>query len=155
MSATVLDAEVKAWLHSIVSDLSEVATAEAGLQAKRKQASSNLSKLGASLTRTEQAITRLTVSYAEGVLTDLAYKSAVRELEQKRDGLMASITSAESERRAIPVSFELVQSLLDDWDIIGIEQRREMLRGLVRHVVVKPHRPRSDVTVVPIWDVGV
>ena len=155
VSAHVLDEEVKAWLRGLVSDLSQVATAEAGLQSQRSQAASNLSKLGASLTRTEQAITRLTVSFAEGVLTDIAYKAAVRELEQKRDGLMASIKSAESERRAIPVSLEVVQLLLDDWDIVGIEQRREMLRGLVRHVVVKPQRPRSDVIVVPIWDAGV
>ncbi|AZL13828.1 hypothetical protein CXR25_14100 [Brevibacterium aurantiacum] len=155
VSAHVLDDEVKAWLRGIVSDLSEVATAEAGLQSKRSQASSNLSKLGSTLTRTEQAITRLTVSYAEGILDLEAYRSATKELEQKRDGLMSTINSAESERRAIPVSLEVVQSLLDDWDIIGIEQRREMLRGLVRHVVVKPQRPKSNVTVVPIWDAGV
>ena len=124
-------------------------------QSQRSQASSNLSKLGSTLTRTEQAITRLTVSYAEGVLGLEAYRSATKELERKRDGLMSTINSAESERRAIPVSLEVVQSLLDDWDIIGVEQRREMLRGLVRHVVVKPQRPRSEVTVVPIWEAGV
>lgn len=155
VTAHVLDNEVKVWLQNVVSDLSEVATAEAGLQSKRSQASANLSKLGASLMRTEQAITRLTVSFAEGILSDGAYRSAVKELEEKRDGLTTTIKSAESERRSIPVSVEVVQALLDDWDIIGIEQRREMLRGLVRHVVVKPQRPRSEVTVVPIWEPGV
>lgn len=155
VTAAVLDVAVKEWLAGIVSDLSEAATVEAGLQSKRDQAAANLSKLGASLTRTEQAITRLTVSFAEGVLDLEAYRSATKDLKQKRDGLTAAMKSVESERRSIPVSVEVVQALLDDWDIIGVEQRREMLRGLVRHVVVKPQRPRSDVTVVPIWQAGV
>lgn len=155
VSAHVLDDEVRAWLRGLVSDLSEATTAETGLKSKRTKASANLSKLGASLTRTEQAITRLTVSFAEGVLDLDAYRSATEELKQKRDGLMVALKSVESERRAIPVSLEVVQSLLDDWDILGVEQRRETLRGLVKHVVVKPQRPRSLVTVVPIWNVGV
>lgn len=155
VTAHVLDDEVKGWLRSIVSEVSEVATAESELHAKRAQASSNIAKLGATLTRTEQSITRLTVSMAEGILSDGAYRSAVKELEQKRDGLLATIKAAESERRAAPGSLEGVQTLLDEWDIMGVEQRRETLRGLIRHVIVKPQRPRSKVTVVPMWEAGV
>lgn len=155
VSAHVLDDAIKDWLRSIVADMSEAATTDARLHEKRKQAASNLSKLAASLTRTEQALTRLTVSFGEGVLDLDAYRAASEDLKQKRDGLRASINAAEADRRAVPVSVEAVRSLLDAWDILGIEQRREALRGIVRQVVVKPQRPKSTVTIVPIWDAGV
>ncbi len=155
VSAHVLDDAIRDWLRGKVDDATEVTTADAGLREKQKQAASNLAKLGASLTRTEQALTRLTVSFGEGVLDLDAYRAASNDLKAKRDGLRASINAAEADRRAAPVSVEAIRRLLDDWDILAVEQRREALRGIVRQVVVKPQRPKSTVTIVPIWDAGV
>ena len=155
VSAHVLDDAIRDWLRGLISDATEATTADAQLREKRKKSESNLAKLGASLTRTEQALTRLTVSFGEGVLDLDAYRSASNDLKAKRDGLRTSIKSAEADRRAAPVSVQAIRRLLDDWDILAVEQRREALRGIVRQVVVKPQRPKSTVTIVPIWDAGV
>ena len=105
----------------------------------------------ADLGAAEQAITRLTVQYAEGKIPEIAYTSALPELETKRDRLLARITAAEADARTLPASVEQVSDLLAVWDILGVEQRREALRGLISHVKVFPGRPRSRVEVIPAW----
>jgi hypothetical protein len=47
----------------------------------------------------------------------------------------------------------VARALLEDWDGLSIQLRRDSLQQLVDHVSVMPGRLRSIVTIVPIWEV--
>ena len=149
--AGVLETAVLDWMRGLVADLTAATNTTVEIEAKRERTQLNLGRLHAEVTAAEQAITRLTVQYAEGKIPEIAYTSALPELETKRDRLLARITAAEADARTLPASVEQVSDLLAVWDILGVEQRREALRGLISHVKVFPGRPRSRVEVIPAW----
>jgi hypothetical protein len=45
------------------------------------------------------------------------------------------------------------RALVEDWDELSIQLRRDPLQQLIDHVSVTPGRPRSIVTIVPTWEV--
>lgn len=149
--AGVLETAVLDWMRGLVADLTAATNTTVEIEAKRERTQLNIGRLHAEVTAAEQAITRLTVQYAEGKIPEIAYTSALPELETKRDRLLARITAAEAEARTLPASVEQVSDLLAVWDILGVEQRREALRGLISHVKVFPGRPKSRVEVIPAW----
>lgn len=149
--AGVLETAVLDWMRGLVADLTAATNTTVEIEAKRERTQLNVGRLHAEVTAAEQSITRLTVQYAEGKIPEIAYTSALPELETKRDRLLARITAAEAEARTLPASVEQVSDLLAVWDILGVEQRREALRGLISHVKVFPGRPKSRVEVIPAW----
>jgi hypothetical protein len=47
----------------------------------------------------------------------------------------------------------IARALVEDWDQLSIQLRRDPLQQLIDHVSVTPGRPRSIVTIVPTWEV--
>ncbi len=52
--------------------------------------------------------------------------------------------------RSVRPPLAAVPNLLGNWDRFSIEERRELLRALIRHVEVKPGHPRATITIQPV-----
>lgn len=151
VTTRVLETAVLAWLRSLVDEIGVRADAHMRLQEAKDRAVADADRLAAQITKAEAAITRLTVTMAEGGIPLDAYRSALGELEGRRDTLVSRHAEVVARDRVVPASPEVAERLLEVWDVLPVEQRREALRGLLDHVVVSPGRPRSRVEIVPVW----
>lgn len=149
--ASTLEMAVLEWMKSLSTEVESAASEVLRMDAARSHAKSSLPALAERVTAAEKAITRLTVSWAEGALSEQAYQSAMAELERRREQAKSAYDEASERARTIPVSIDVVTDLLEVWPILPTDQRREALRGLIDHVRVFPGRPRARIEVVPLW----
>lgn len=153
IEASILEAVAVEWLQSLVSEVEYATSTAMRLQKKHEEVTASLPRLAERVTNAEAAITRLTVSMAEGVLSADAYRSALVALEDKRDRAVVAYESAASSVRKLPGSVSTVAGeLLRLWEVLPLSQRREALRGLVGHIVVGPKGQTPRSRIVPVWD---
>jgi site-specific DNA recombinase len=74
------------------------------------------------------------------------------QTSSRRSALMEELRQARRDAQRInPMG--IARALLEDWDELSIQLRRDQLLQLIDHVSVTPGRPRSIVTIVPTWEV--
>ena len=91
------------------------------------------------------------MQHVRGIIPENAFVAARDEITRDRDRASAALLAAEAEIVATP-SRERVRSLLEDWDVLPVAQRRAALKELVHRIEVTPGRPASTIEIIPIWD---
>lgn len=152
VSMRVVEDAVREWLTRFEVDAARAAELAAKTDHQRRASESDAARMRDAITRTEQALTRLTVSLADGLLTIESYRAAATELEERKAGLLSSLSEVESERHIQPPSIDTIRALLRDWDILQVSSRRAMLKQTIRRVTVTAGRPKSTVEITPAWE---
>lgn len=146
---STVESEVKAELRKWAGRLDRAADRELDSGGAARPAGPSVASLEAQRKRATKAMANLALQVAEGVPKDVV-DEAMGELVAKRDRLDAQIAQARAAVAAPAPDQEQVLSLLEDWDVLSVALRREMLGRLFtvtvdfaggRGVKVKPlHR---------------
>lgn len=107
------------------------------------------------LTEVDAALRRLAIQRAtDEHMPDEIYEAARDELLDRRTELERSLGELDDVDQVDPVELvPVMHELVNDWEIIPVHRRRELLGALLRHVLVyrEPEGPRIVVT--PRWEV--
>ena len=117
--AASLDAAASTELRQGVKTLTPLVSLEA-LEARRKRATT--------------AMANLALQQAEGLPAD-AHAEALAALVTKRDGVDAQIAQARARQATPAPGVEAAVALLEDWEVLPVAYRREMLGRLYRITV--------------------
>lgn len=148
---TDIEGEVLRWLRRMVGTVDDAAKARRQAQAKVATHRSRAEVLLRQIGQQKDALTRLTVDRAKGLMPDDdAYIAARDEISQARDRLLAEYEEA-TRVAAVGDRFDptAYRGLLAEWDTLPVVARREALRKLLARVRVwgMPFRVQP----VPAW----
>ena len=142
--------DVVAWLRSVADEVDTAADTAAAAIARSARRGQDAKRLGREFLELDQALTRLTVDRAKGLVPEAAYAAARDELEQQKHAVDGRRRQAEIDARAgAPAA--AARRLLEGWHEDSVEHRRGALRELIAEIRVAPGRPRCSVEVVPSW----
>lgn len=146
---TDVEAEVFAWLTRFVGDL-DAATRTAQAQQTRWDVADDRAKtLRRRIADQDRALTQLTVDRAHQLVPEIAYKAAADEIQGIRDRLAVELEEVQREvqpiRRVEPAEYH---GLIEEWQTLPVQARRDVLRRLASRVRVwaKPFRVEVDDT---------
>ena len=143
---------VREWLGAVAAEHVDTAARVADAEeTSRVIAASDEQRLLREVAKLDEALTRLTVQLAEGIVPMQAYRDARKELEARRTVLLDKAESAGRASRAPARNTAAAAGfLLTQWDDLPLENRRELLRALVSRVVVWSGA-QLHVEVIPTW----
>lgn len=146
-----VDAVVYDWLRTISSDVDQAASVARKRQARVTVKRRNADTIARQLRDQDEALVRLTVDRARGLVPEDAYTLARDEIQAVRDKLAAELEEVSREAGTVaridPTEY---RGLLEEWDTLPVASRREGLRRLLRRVTVSTD-PRTVVPV-PVWE---
>lgn len=132
---STVESEVKAELRRFVARLDRAAQTELKQDGgAAPTAGPSIAALEARRARATSSMARLTVQVAEGVPWDVV-EEAMAELVEKRDRLDAQIAEARAKDATPAPDRAVAVSLLEDWDVLPVALRREMLARLFKVTV--------------------
>ncbi|MFJ4168529.1 recombinase family protein [Paenarthrobacter sp. NPDC089714] len=147
--ATTVEQEFLNWLEGVSANIE----AEADLAAKAEQQSSKAADTAAHLKKELAKIggrlDQLTNKMLDGTIPEDTYRRLRDDLADRRGELEVSIRDAQVVASRPPAS--LVPDLLENWAILPMDTKRDLLSRLITHAEVEPGRPRSRVTIHPRW----
>ncbi|GAB2457835.1 recombinase family protein [Xylanimonas ulmi] len=148
MTARIVEGALTDWLGQVAADVENRAPKAAQ---SADVAAAQARTLRAERDRIDLALTNLTVQHALGTYPDGAYASARDQMVGRRAQLDAEVRALE--RAAVSVPDDpagIAAGLLTEWDELPLEQVRQVVRRLVRGVVVD-YGARSA-SVWPVWE---
>jgi site-specific DNA recombinase len=130
------------WLQEIAGEVERRAATEAARTAAQLVARSDVEELRRQILRIDDRLTKLTLGWTDGTVPDAAYTTARNELTARRAELVTQARDAEeTEGALVGPMVPVVEELLESWDEIAVAARRNMLKSLIRAVVI--HRPEG------------
>lgn len=148
MTSTV-ETDVLAWLEDVAANVEAEADLAARAEEQATKAIDVVGHLRKQLAKLGTRMDQLTNKMLDGTIPDDTYRRLRDELEGQRTELEISIRDAQVVASRPPAS--LIPDLLDNWAILPIDAKRDLLSRLITHVEVAPGRPRARVTVHPRW----
>jgi len=133
------ESRVLTWLRDLGS---EVTAESEQVKISARVARTSVQERRKSLLRDQQqiaeALSRLTVQLAKGVVPEAAYNSARAELEEENIALVDALAALDAED-AMPAGppIHVVRDLIARWELLQAPQKRELLSQLLDHVAVR------------------
>lgn len=154
-----VEAEVLAWLAGLASDLDAAAAADRSTTQVRRRARADVRTAARQVAELDRQLGELTRQLVAGVVPETAYRTARDELTAEREQAAEQLAHAETEQAQRPAKAgRTARSLLDDWDLLAVRDRRDLLATLIARVEVHPPElvdgrrwGRSTVRVVARW----
>lgn len=132
VQARIVEGKLVDWLRTVAEDVSTASIAAVESSARRLSAEGEVTRLSKELTRIDDAMRRLTVQVAEGLVAEAAYAGAWADLQDKRTAVEQRLEAQARLARKVDVDHQAVASgLLGDWDVLPLEVKRELLKSLV------------------------
>ncbi|GAA1333775.1 hypothetical protein GCM10009592_28260 [Brachybacterium rhamnosum] len=131
---STIESEVKAELRRLASRIDRAAQERVEATRGAQMAGPSLSVLEGRRKRVTTSMANLALQVAEGLPGD-AYEEALAALVAKRDALDAQIAAVRAAGAAPAPVGEGVVALLEDWEVLPVAHRREMLGRLFRVTV--------------------
>ena len=130
-------------------DLDAEGAAAAKLVKKTSADADKTSSLTKQVEKLEGRLDQLTLKMLDGTVPHDTYT-------RLRDDLTVQKQDAENARAAARVAVakppvDLLPGLVQDWPLLPVDMRRDILSRLIEYVEVAPGRPRAKVTVHPLW----
>ncbi len=150
ITARYAEDEVLAWVRDLAASVDQAASAGLDELAARRARRDPLGEVVRQRQALETRLVRLTRQHLEDVIPEGPYVELRDEITQQIDALAARELEAKVAASRAPAP-EMARQLAVDWDVLGVENRRAMLRQMIACVVVTPGRPRGAVEVVPLW----
>lgn len=133
------------WLENVAAEIN--AAAAQHQPAKQTDPTPGLRR---ALMKVNSRLEDLTVKMIDGTVPQDTYeRMRDKWLAEKKD-LDGQLMKLRVQERADPV--RLPPHLVEDWQEIPADVRREILLRLISKIIVKPGRPRSEVRIVPLWE---
>lgn len=161
MARELVERRVREWVTELAADIDGLAAIAAKQRERKVIQLDNVQTLDRKITDVREQLGRITVRWSAKKMPDAAYDAAAAQLD-------AELTALEERRRAAAprarVEVDPTKMILDldrDWDDLLVEERRKMLRSLIRQVrIVKPVRLgagvwRERVQIEPVWEAPV
>ncbi|QOT16515.1 recombinase family protein [Paenarthrobacter sp. YJN-5] len=148
MTSTV-EKDFLAWLESVAADIDSEAEHAVQAQQQAAKATDKVAHLKTQLVKLGTRLDQLTNKMLDGTIPDDTYRRLRDEIEAQRGDIETSMRDAQVVATRPPSS--LVPELLENWTILPMDTKRDLVSRLIHRVVVKPGRPRAHVTVVPRW----
>lgn len=161
-SARHVEGKVFEWLQSVAAaSVEEQATVMAESTARRVSAEAEARRLLEEAAKVDDAIARLTMQVAEGLVPAEDYRTARDGLQSRREQLSARAEEAARLARRREDHAEVARRLVDEWEQLPLEHCRQLLMDLLAGVKVVPGGRRgeggprarsfSQVGVLPVW----
>lgn len=133
-----VEAEVMAHVRDLVDRHEQRIDAKAVVDSRRTLTEVELARLTREGVRLEEALVRLAVSHSENPLPEHVYARSRAELEERAATVKHSIEalSAQQRRGAID-AIAAAEVLLERWEELPVQARREVLKGLLDCVLVR------------------
>lgn len=134
----VAEAAVLAYLEERAAGIDQRAVEHGVGAARRTLLEVEEQRAASELTKVEQALVRLAMRDAESPMPPAIYEQARGELEKRRLELLAVAESAGREARRMSADpAGDAASLLQKWDVLPVESRREVLRTMIDCVIAR------------------
>lgn len=119
------------------------------MTAQTASASDRVKELARQVANLDSKLDQLTLKMLDGTVPQDSYARLRDELAVQKAPLEASLRSASVAVTKPPTS--LVPELLENWALLPVETRRDILSRLIRFIEVNPGRPRAVITVHSAW----
>lgn len=141
VTMAVLEGFVLEWLRGVAERVDEAAETVPVELPRRASLEAEERRVAGELARVEEALVRLAVRDAERPMPPAAYAQARDELEARAAELrgVLEVAGRETRRAAVDPRASAV-ALLERWEVLPVAGRREVLRGLLDCVLVRPGR---------------
>lgn len=149
--AEYVEAEVLAWLRTVADDVAGAANRAQATAARATRRQADVTLLRGEIAALDATMVELTVALVDGRVEQAHYELTRAHLSGQRDELLARLVRAEADAAAPVARMPAVTAaaLLEQWEVLDVARRRQLLRELVARVVVTAGRPRSTVAVEP------
>lgn len=151
--ADYVERTVLEWLHGLAAEVEAAVDLSLAAAARQRTATVDSEKVRQEVERLDAQLVRLTKGLASGLIPEDTYAATRDEVTAERDLAAARLAELEATLHA-PASVRPqaeAASLLRDWDLLPVVQRREALRRLLRYVEVTQATPKSVLRIVPAW----
>jgi len=151
VAMVVPERAVMEWLRDYAHDIDDASVAASAARAATARHRTDVEVISRELAALDAQLVTATRQHLSGVIPERAYVAVRDELQAQVDMLeQRRVLAAASARGG--VTPQMARDLLQEWDELPIEHRREALRKLIREVVVTPGRPRAQCVVVAMWE---
>lgn len=141
------------WLAGVADKLDDAIDLTQAATVKASKRRDDVGRLSAAVDAVDEKLMRLTEGLISDLIPEPTYKATRDRLLTEREDKTARLTEAKL-LVAAPTAGkprQIAASLLRDWDLLGIPQRREALRRLIERIVITPGKPRAGVQIIPSW----
>lgn len=133
----VVEAEVVRWLEREAAGVESAAAAARVAASARVSADGELRRLNREVERIGRALKKLAMQNAEELISDDELRDARADYVGQRASLLEKVEQLGLQSRQMVVDRSAAAAeLLDDWEVLQVETRREMLGRLIDRVVV-------------------
>ena len=147
--ATLVERAVLEQLAGWAADIDADAAEASKMTSYTAPASQRVKELGRQITKLESKLDQLTLKMLDGTVPQDAYARLRDDLATQKSPLEAAFRAASVAVTKPPAT--LVPELLENWALLPVETRRDILTRLIRFIEVEPGRPRAVITVHPAW----
>lgn len=145
--AYYVEAAVINWLKDLA--VSEAVDSEVKTQTSTTRTKTEVKRLAREVNEIERQLSDLSIQLVKGIVPEYAYQTAKAELETERAAFVTELSKAqEAAQAAATPPKEVARTLLDQWEELGIVERREGLKQLLDRVIVTTGRPRATFEIV-------
>lgn len=148
----LLERIVIEWLQALAEDVESATVAADLARAGTVRRQSDARRLAREITALDEQLAQLTRHLLSGTVPESAYVTTRDEITVERGRLVQQLAAAEQAAARSDVPAAQAAQLLERWDELSVELRREMLKQLIKRIDVKPGRPRASITIVPVWE---
>lgn len=135
VQVAIVEGRLLAWLRTVADEVDAASLIAAEASVRRLSAEAEVARLGQELTRLDQAMRRLTVQVAEGLVPEAAYAGAWADLQEKYVSVqMRMEAQARLTREALLDHRAVAAGLLGEWDELELAVKRELVASLVTSV---------------------
>ncbi|WP_411732153.1 recombinase family protein [Paeniglutamicibacter sp.] len=142
------EAAVLDWIHGLAADINRAAE-QAPVPAAPK--SNPLPALRRSLLKVSSRLDTLTAKFLDGTIPQDTYERMRDALLGEREATERRIREGELDE--VKPAASLVPGLLENWDLLPLHTKRDLLTRVVGRVEVEYSRPRNTATVLGRWEV--
>lgn len=129
------------YLRGIAADVEDRAGRATVVDLRVSASEREAQRLQSEVAKVERSLVRLAVSNAEDPLPDDVYKASRAEILERLAVLKASLEEAQLNTRRPGPDAAAAAGLVDGWETIPVEHRRDLLRSLIDCVLVRTGRP--------------
>jgi hypothetical protein len=152
VAVTVVEKQVLRWLPRVSQESALACAATVKSLEKANRRTEDARALAKQISALDAQPTDLSPGSVTGFDPDATGLAARSQTSPHRSALMEELWQAQRDaQRMNPMG--IARALLEDWDELSIQLRRDPLQQLIDHVSLTPGRPRSIVTIVPTWEV--
>lgn len=147
--ASLVERAVLEQLAEWAADIDAEAAEASKMTAHTVSASDRAKELARQVTKLDSKLDQLTLKMLDGTVPQDSYTRLRDELATQKKPLEEALRAASVAVTKPPVT--LVPELLENWALLPVESRRDILTRLIRFIEVRPGRPKAEITVHPAW----